>query len=83
MIIWRAYHLFSSDYYAERVENGVVTERMNLHSHCLQCAKIDIMSETGEPADIRGWHRAGMCGAFAKTMRMTIDAEEVNDDRHK
>ena len=75
-VIWRVYEWMPGNFYAERVENGVVTKRdETLSSHCLQCAKTDVMAKTGEKVDIRGWHMA-KCGPFTKAMAVGILLEE-------
>ncbi len=57
--------LGSQSYTAQRVVDGVV-ETVYLHSHCLACAKIDVLAEKGGAVDTRGWHLQGLCGALLK-----------------
>ena len=75
--IWRVYKgPFSRDYSAERIVSGRAVDYKELSAHCIACAKVEIMTKTGEPADIRGWQKQGMCGSFLKAMRISIDEEE-------
>ena len=75
--IWRVYKgPFRRDYYAERGVDGRAEDHREFSSHCLACAKTDIMAKTGEPADIRGWHNQGICGSFLKAMRITLGIED-------
>ena len=77
--IWRVYKgPFRTDYYAERIVDGRAEDHKEISAHCLACAKSDIMAETGELADIRGWHKQDMCGSFLKAMRMAIEGEIQN-----
>lgn len=71
-VIWRVYDAgFSGSFYAERVIDGRAIETTNLSAHCLACAKSDIMAQTGEKVDMRGWHKQ-KCGPFARAMATTI-----------
>jgi len=57
----------TQDYLAERIVNGGL-ELHEIRSHCLACAKADILSRYGGTVDLRGWHRQGFCGAFLYAM---------------
>lgn len=72
-VIWRVYQMtgFSRHYYAERVIDGRSIETKEMSAHCLACAKSDLMAQTGEKVDIRGWHKQ-KCGSFARAMALTI-----------
>lgn len=72
-VIWRVYQMsgFSRHYYAERVIAGRSVETREMSAHCLACAKSELMANTGEKVDIRGWHKQ-QCGPFARAMAMTI-----------
>ena len=71
-VIWRVYDAgFSGSFFAERVIGGQAVETRNLSAHCLACAKSDLMAETGEKVDMRGWHKQ-KCGPFARAMATTI-----------
>lgn len=75
--IWRVYKgPFRNDFYAERVVDGRAAFAKEISAHCSACAKTDIMTKTGEPADIRGWHMQGMCGSFLKAMRISLAEEK-------
>ncbi|HEC65123.1 MAG TPA: hypothetical protein ENI23_07515 [bacterium] len=82
-VIWRVYDAgFSGSFYAERVIDGQAIETKNLSAHCLACAKSDIMAETGEKVDMRGWHKQ-KCGPFAKAMALTSTLpDSFFDDVH-
>ena len=68
---------FLSDYFVEVFDDkGIVIDHVNLHSHCLACAKTDYMAKYGRLVDIRGWQKQGMCGAFLKSMRMVTEEEK-------
>jgi hypothetical protein len=81
--IWRVYSTgIDNDFYAERVANGHSEDyEKYLTAHCLACAKSEIMAETGELVDIRGWHKQGTCGSFLKVMQISIKEEIDNDER--
>lgn len=80
-VIWRVYKgPFRTDYYAERIVDGRAIDHKELSSHCLACAKVEIMTKTGEPADIRGWTYQGMCGSFLKAMRVSLEAEDEDGE---
>jgi hypothetical protein len=76
-VIWRVHRgAFGRDYYAQRIVNGMTEDERDFSSHCLACAKAEIMMKTGEPADIRGWHMQGMCGSFLKAMSISLAQED-------
>lgn len=62
----------SPGHYVAYFDDGEVRET---GAHCLACAKVDIMMETGLPVDIRGWNKQGFCGTFLKASRVSIDEE--------
>ena len=64
---WSISHMGGQSYLAERIVNGN-TESLNLHSHCLACAKSDIIAKRGGKVDTRGWHKQGTCGLFLLAM---------------
>lgn len=77
-VIWRVYDAgFSNSFFAEKVVGGRAVEHKNLHAHCLACAKTELMFETGEKVDIRGWHKQ-QCGSFLKAAAIsrTLPVEE-------
>ena len=77
--IWRVYSYHGlGDYYAEHVVNGWAKKEIS--AHCLACAKTDLMAKTGELADIRGWHKQGVCGSFLKAMQTSIKKEIENNE---
>ena len=70
--IWRVYSQGFNNYYAEKIspDGKRIESRDDISAHCLTCAKTELMIETGEIADIRGWHQTkGMCGAMAKAIQ--------------
>ncbi len=76
-VLWRVYKgPFRRDFYAERIVKGKAEDYKEFSSHCLACAKVDIMTKTGELTDIRGWHEQGMCGSFLKAMHVSLLVEE-------
>lgn len=80
-VIWRIYDYgFSNSYYAERVINKRAVDYKELSAHCLACAKTELMAETGEYADIRGWHTQGMCGSFLKAMHVSLLVGDYEDE---
>lgn len=75
---WYVVYMGFSSYRAERIVNEN-HESKEIRSHCLACAKVDILNEYGGKVDLRGWHRQGNCGAFLKTMQDTVDMEEYEE----
>lgn len=71
---WHIASLQFSDFLAERHIDGK-TESHYLHSHCLQCAKSDVLSKYGGKVDLRGWHKSP-CGAFLRVMQQAVDEED-------
>lgn len=64
--VWKTY----SGFLAERVNPETKNhETKSLNSHCLACAKTELIGRTGGNVDIRGWQKQGMCGAFLKAMK--------------
>lgn len=61
-------------YLAQRIVNGE-TETREYSSHCLACAKADILAKKGGEVDTRGWHRQGSCGLFLLAMVGTVREE--------
>ncbi len=64
---WSVTSLGSQSYLAERIIDGK-SESKDLHSHCLACAKVDIIARYGGEVDIRGWRNQGICGTFLLAM---------------
>lgn len=52
---------------AERIVDGQLEHRY-FSSHCLACAKSDVIAKYGGKVDTRGWHRQGLCGVFLLAM---------------
>ena len=71
---WYVWQMGRQDFAAERTINGN-NETRYLHSHCLACAKIDILAKYGGKIDLRGWHKQGNCGLFLWAMQHTVDQE--------
>lgn len=51
-------------------------ETAYVDSHCLACAKSDVLAKHGGRVDLRGWMRTP-CGSFLKAMQYSVDAQEV------
>ena len=64
---WSVWHTMFRDYSASRIVDGK-SQVVELSSHCLACAKTEIMAEYGGKVDTRGWHKQGMCGSFMMAM---------------
>ena len=78
---WSVIHTGASSYMGERIKNGK-TEVVYEHSHCLQCAKSDILAKYGGRVDTRGWHLSN-CGAFMLAMQKgIIEEEKENGNLH-
>ena len=77
--MWRVYEYYSGNFYAEFVENKQVTEYRELSACCMACAKTELMMQTGKPADTRGWHLQGTCGAFMRVSRLSLDMKDAED----
>lgn len=80
--IWRVYpEAFLNSYYAEKIapDGKMLEYRDSISAHCLTCAKTELMVETGEIADIRGWHKVtkNMCGGMAKATQVG-NLEDIN-----
>ncbi len=60
---WSVTSLGGQSYLAERIIDGK-SESKDLHSHCLACAKADVIAKYGGKVDTRGWHKQGICGEF-------------------
>ena len=70
---WAVGHMGNYDYIAERIVDGK-HETQYVHSHCLACAKTDILAKYGGKVDLRGWHKSP-CGVFLLAMAQTMDEE--------
>lgn len=64
---WSIASSIGHSYTAERIVDGK-SESKDFNSHCLACAKSDIMAKYGGEVDTRGWHKQGLCGAFLLAM---------------
>ena len=53
----------SQDFYAERIRPDGTREYHDVHAHCLQCAKAEVLMKYGGRVDLRGWHLT-TCGTF-------------------
>lgn len=74
---WLVFHDGGHSYTAERRVNGK-RESHDVHSHCLACAKTDILAKYGGKVDTRGWQKQGSCGSVLASMQDGINAEEKN-----
>ena len=74
---WYVYRdMPGSDFFtAERWIDGK-SQREHISTHCMACAKTEILAMFGGKVDTRGWHKQGLCGAFLRGMADTVDAEE-------
>jgi hypothetical protein len=64
-----------SFYMGERIVDGK-SQVVYVSSHCLACAKTDILAKHGGQVDTRGWHKQGICGSFLMAMIQEIAQEE-------
>ena len=71
---WYVARVVGSSYIAQRTVDGTV-ETVELDSHCLACAKSDILAKYGGKVDLRGWHKS-RCGAFLLAMAYSVGHEE-------
>ena len=73
---WYVVHEGCHSYYAQRTKDGEI-ETVYLNSHCLACAKVDILARYGGKVDLRGWHKSP-CGSFLLAMATLpdVDGEE-------
>ena len=72
-VVWKG--IGNQDFHASRVINNKV-EYVEVHSHCLVCAKIKILTEYGGQVDLRGCNNQGMCGNLLKSAQLaTIQGE--------
>jgi hypothetical protein len=75
---WTVIHIGGQSYCAERIVESIA-EIKYINSHCLACAKADVLSKFGGEVDMRGWHLQGICGTFLKSMSSVIE-EENNEE---
>lgn len=65
----------SDFYYAERFIDGKL-EQDWVKSHCLACAKTEVLNRHGGQIDLRGWHMAAAtCGLFLLATQRAVDEE--------
>lgn len=71
---WHVSHMGFKSYIAERIVDDEL-EQLEFSSHCLACAKVDVLAKRGGRVDLRGWHRQGICGSFLAAMAVTVEEE--------
>lgn len=74
---WYVVHIAWSDYMAQRTKDGEI-ETVYLNSHCLACAKTDVLAKYGGKVDLRGWHKSP-CGSFLLAMAMLPDVDRKEE----
>lgn len=72
---WSVSSMGSQDFIAERIIDGK-SEQQHVHSHCLACAKTDILAKYGGQVDTRGWQNQGTCGSFLKAIAEGVKNEQ-------
>jgi len=74
---WYVVCVMGSDYMAQRTKDGKL-ETVEFQSHCLACAKVDILAKCGGKVDLRGWHKSP-CGLFLLAMATLPDVGEEEE----
>ena len=78
-MLWKVTHLGGYAYLAQR-KVGDNIETVYLNSHCLQCAKVDLLAKHGGRVDLRGSHSTPD-GLFLRAVQAAVIEEENESNR--
>ena len=72
--IWRVKRSVGGGFYAE-LSDGSKDMYLPDSSHCLACAKLELLRTTNYRIDARGWYKQGMCGQYLKMFSQPVDED--------